>query len=236
MELEDGMAKFLPAGSKLVFQLHYTPHGTPQEDRSCVGLIFADPKTVRKQVVTQRASNRRCTIPPGAKNYRVEATYTFANDSLMLSLFPHMHLRGKSFRYTAQYPDGRSEILLDIPRYDFNWQNGYQFAEPKLMPAGTKLHCVAHYDNSKQNLANPDPTACARNRTDRLHIDEPRRALFATSDRSRLAVQVRRVRQGSLPSPALRCRSGIPPCRHRRRSVHAATTRSTRLRGRSGGS
>ncbi len=77
-------------------------------------------------------------------------------------MFPHMHLRGKSFRYTATYPDKSEEILLDVPHYDFNWQNSYEFKEPKLMPAGTKLTCVAHYDNSAANLANPDPTAAVR--------------------------------------------------------------------------
>ena len=69
-----------------------------------------------------------------------------------------MHLRGKSFRYTAKYPDGTTEILLDVPNYDFNWQNGYHLKEPKRIPAGTVLQCVAHFDNSEDNIANPDPT------------------------------------------------------------------------------
>lgn len=156
--LPKGMAKRIPAGSRLVFQMHYTPNGTPQEDLSAVGFIFADPRTVKKEVVTQNAVNRHFRIPAGAPNHPVEATYTFSKDSLMLAMFPHMHLRGKSFRYTAQYPDGSQEILLDIPRYDFNWQNSYIFPTPKLMPAGTRLHCIAHFDNSEENLANPDPT------------------------------------------------------------------------------
>ncbi|MBW3597178.1 MAG: redoxin domain-containing protein [Planctomycetes bacterium] len=162
MILPEGRAKFVPAGSRLVFQLHYTPNGTPQEDISSVGLIFADPATVKQEVVTQNAVNRRIRIPPGDPNYRLEATHTFSRDSLMLAMFPHMHLRGKSFRYTAIYPDGDREVLLDVPRYDFNWQNSYIFAEPKPMPAGTKLHCVAHFDNSEENLANPDPTVEVR--------------------------------------------------------------------------
>ena len=77
---------------------------------------------------------------------------------MLWSLYPHLHLRGKSFRYTATYPDGRQEILLDVPRYDFNWQLSYELAEPKQIPAGTTVHCVAHFDNSADNLANPDPT------------------------------------------------------------------------------
>jgi hypothetical protein len=155
--LPDGLAKRIPAGSRLIFQLHYTPNGTAQEDLSSVGLIFADPKTVKKEVVTKNASNHSFRIPPGEGNHRVEASFTFRDDSQMLAMFPHMHLRGKSFRYTAQYPDGRSEVLLDVPRYDFNWQNAYVFPEPKKMPAGTKLACVAYFDNSEDNLVNPDP-------------------------------------------------------------------------------
>jgi hypothetical protein len=162
MILPTGLAKRIPAGSKLVFQLHYTPNGKAQEDRSSIGLIFADPATVKHEVVTQKAANPRFRIPPGDPNHKVEADYRFEEDSLMLALFPHMHLRGKSFLYTAHYPDGREETLLDVPRYDFSWQNGYEFAEAKRMPAGTRIHCVAHFDNSKENWANPDPTATVR--------------------------------------------------------------------------
>ena len=157
--LPAGMAKRIPAGSRLVFQMHYTPNGTAQEDLSSIGLIFADPRTVKREVVTQKAAEPRFEIPPGADNHEVTARMTFRQDSLMLAMFPHMHLRGKSFRYSATYPDGREEILLDVPHYDFNWQNAYAFKEPKLMPAGTKLTCVAHFDNSAANLSNPDPTA-----------------------------------------------------------------------------
>jgi len=160
--LKDGMAKRIPAGSRLIFQMHYTPNGTAQEDRSCVGLVFADPQEVQREVVTQKAATPRFEIPPGAESHRVEASHRFREDTLMLAMFPHMHLRGKAFRYTATYPDGTEEILLDVPRYDFNWQNSYEFIEPKRMPAGTKLTCVAHYDNSENNLANPDPTATVR--------------------------------------------------------------------------
>ncbi|HRX81055.1 MAG TPA: hypothetical protein P5307_18430, partial [Pirellulaceae bacterium] len=162
MMLPNGLAKRIPAGSRLVFQMHYTPNGTAQEDLSSIGLIFADPKTVKREVVTQKAAQPRFQIPPGADNHEVTAQTTFHQDTLMLAMFPHMHLRGKSFRYTATYPDKSEEILLDVPHYDFNWQNAYAFKEPKLMPAGTKLTCVAHYDNSAANLSNPDPTASVR--------------------------------------------------------------------------
>jgi peroxiredoxin len=162
LQLPEGYAKFIPAGSKLVFQMHYTPNGTPQTDISSVGFIFADPETVKKQVFTQEAHNQRFAIPPGADNHKVESGYQFKHTSEILHLFPHMHLRGKAFRYIAVYPDGKKEILLDVPNYDFNWQNAYVLAEPKVVPAGTRMHCIAHFDNSEENLANPDPTKTVR--------------------------------------------------------------------------
>ncbi|MDP7019705.1 MAG: redoxin domain-containing protein [Pirellulaceae bacterium] len=162
MRLPPGMAKRIPAGSKLLFQMHYTTNGTEQNDLSSVGLVFADPAEVKHEVSTQAASKRRIRIPPHAANHREDASYRFERDSLLLGLFPHMHLRGKSFRYTLVYPDNRRRILLDIPAYDFNWQNGYRLAEPKMIPAGSKLECVAHYDNSENNPANPDPTKTIR--------------------------------------------------------------------------
>jgi peroxiredoxin len=160
--LGTGLAKLIPAGSKLVFQMHYTPNGTATEDRSCVGLKFVEEKEVHKVVGTDKASNNKFQIPPGDNNYKVEATHTFKRDMLMLAMFPHMHLRGKAFRYTAIYPDGKQEVLLDVPHYDFNWQNAYAFAEPKRIPAGSKLFCEAWFDNSRENLANPDPTTEVR--------------------------------------------------------------------------
>jgi peroxiredoxin len=162
MKLPTGLAKFVPAGSKLVFQMHYTPNGSPQEDMSKLGLIFAEPQTVRREVGTWRAVNTKFRISPHEANHVVEADHTFNRDAFILGLFPHMHLRGKSFRYVAQYPDGREEVLLNVPRYDFNWQTSYILAMPKLMPKGTTLHCTAVFDNSEENLANPDPSATVR--------------------------------------------------------------------------
>lgn len=162
LRLPEGYAKRIPAGSKLVFQMHYTTNGRAAEDLSQVGFVFADPASVKHEVVTQQAANGRIEIPPGANNHRVEAWYHFAADSVVTTLFPHMHLRGKAFRYVAHYPDGREEILLDIPKYDFNWQNAYAFAEPWRAPAGTKLQCIAHFDNSEENFSNPDPTVTVR--------------------------------------------------------------------------
>lgn len=158
MQLPDGYAKRIPAGSKLVFQLHYTPNGTAQEDISSVGFKFVDPKTVKKAVGTQEVIETEFLIPPGKANHTVVAKKRMRKDAILLTLFPHMHLRGKAFRYEAKYPDGSVEILLDIPQYDFNWQNSYVFEEPKRVPKGTLITCTAQFDNSKNNIANPDPS------------------------------------------------------------------------------
>lgn len=155
---EPETAMFVPAGSKIVFQMHYTPNGRPQKDRSYIGVVFADEEDVKFRASGGAAMNTRFEIPAGADNHQVTSDYEFEEDRLLLGMLPHMHLRGKSFRFIAEYPDGESEILLDVPRYDFNWQLRYDLVEPKLMPAGTRLHCIAHFDNSEDNLSNPDPS------------------------------------------------------------------------------
>ncbi|MBX7075085.1 MAG: thioredoxin family protein [Pirellulales bacterium] len=157
MVLPDGYAKRIPKGSKLKFQMHYTPNGRETEDLSSVGLVYVDPATVKTVVRTEAAMNIIFKIPPGADDYPVDALRTFRQDTQLVSLYPHMHLRGKAFRYTARYPDGKQEILLDVPHYDFNWQNSYELAEPKLLPKGTELRCEALFDNSKSNPSNPNP-------------------------------------------------------------------------------
>ncbi len=158
-----GMAKRLPAGSELVFQVHYTPNGTPQRDRCRVGLLLAEEQAITHEVRTTSVVQRFFQIPPGAPDHEVRATrWRPLPECLLLSFMPHMHLRGKSFRYVARWPDGTSEILLDVPRYDFNWQTTYYLAEPRPIPAGTLMHAVAHYDNSPANLNNPDPQAAVR--------------------------------------------------------------------------
>ena len=152
------MALHIPAGSQIVFQMHYTPNGEKQLDRSYVGFQFVDPKEIKYMASGGAAAAAGFMIPAGDGNHRVDAEYEFDRDQMLLSMLPHMHLRGKSFRYTAEYPDGKSEILLDVPRYDFNWQLRYDLAEPKKMPRGTTLECTAHFDNSSDNLFNPDPS------------------------------------------------------------------------------
>ena len=158
----DGVANFVPAGSKLVFQLHYTPNGSPQKDRSSVGFVFADDSEVEKATGGGLVGNWTFAIPPHDDNHKIVGELVFESDRLLTDMLPHMHLRGKSYRYTAVYPDGKEEILLDVPRYDFNWQLRYEFVEPKLMPKGTTLRGVAYYDNSEENLANPDPSDTVR--------------------------------------------------------------------------
>ncbi len=155
--LPSGMANRVRAGSRFVFQMHYTPVGTPQEDRSYMGVIFVDDEEVQQCVEMALAFNAEFVIPPGAANSEVKSMYEFKSDATLFALIPHMHLRGKSFRYEAQYIDGKREILLEVPRYDFNWQGSFVLQEPRQMPAGTVVECTAVYDNSADNLANPNP-------------------------------------------------------------------------------
>ncbi len=157
MWLPEGMAKRAPAGSRLVIQIHYTATGAPQEDQCSIGLVFADPKAVRKEVVTDMVANPRFEIPPRAPDFKVEAERVLEQDEEVLAWMPHTHVRGIGFKYEAIYPDGKKEVLLNVPRYDFNWQNTYVLTEPKLLPKGTTLRGEARYNNSASNLANPDP-------------------------------------------------------------------------------
>jgi len=160
--LPPGTAIHVPAGAKFLFQMHYTPNGTEQSDRTRLGLVFADPRRVTRRVTGGVVANPAIEIPAGAANHRETAERTFGEDVQLLSLSPHLHLRGKSFRFEAIYPDGRQETLLDVPRYDYHWQLHYFLTEPKPLPAGTRLRCTAHYDNSATNPANPDPTQTVR--------------------------------------------------------------------------
>ena len=162
MELKDGIARFVPPGSTFVFQIHYTPNGTQRQDQSQIGLYFADPKSVRYTMQTGVAANLDFEIPANADHFRVEAAHQFGQDMEIYSLAPHMHFRGKSFRFEVTYPNGSREILLDIPHYDFNWQNVYRLAKPKFMSEGSLLRCVAYFDNSEANLSNPDPSIPVR--------------------------------------------------------------------------
>jgi hypothetical protein len=153
----EGTALRLRAGSTLVFQMHYTPNGTDTTDRTSIGLLFAKapPKIELRGAVL---ANGSLHIPPGSADYRVEAEMTINQDVTLWSILPHTHVRGKRWLYQATYPDGRTETILAVPNYDFDWQTEYEFKQPLRLPKGTKLHASAWYDNSPGNKANPDPT------------------------------------------------------------------------------
>jgi thiol-disulfide isomerase/thioredoxin/mono/diheme cytochrome c family protein len=146
----------IPKGSKLQFELHYTPNGTAAKDRSSIGLIFHK-KPPKYEMIMNSFMNESIRIPPRDPHYRAEATMRFPADARILALVPHMHWRGKDYFYELIYPDGRKQTLLSVPRWDFNWQNTYQFAEPMEAPKGARLHAIAHWDNSRNNPYNPDP-------------------------------------------------------------------------------
>jgi len=155
-----GMAKYVPAGSDLVFQMHYTTNGKAGTDVSRIGLIFTK-EPVQQRVLTLQLTNDHFVIPPRAPDYRVEARGTLPNDALLLSFFPHMHLRGKRFEYNIVRADKAIEPLLRV-NYHFHWQMSYRLAEPLELKAGTELQAVAWFDNSKANPHNPDPDAAVR--------------------------------------------------------------------------
>jgi hypothetical protein len=154
----EGFAKLVPAGSDIVLQMHYAVHGHATEDRTSVGLVFAK-QPPAKRVLTLQLTNDRFHIPPGDAAYRVEVQGSLPNDALLLSFFPHMHLRGKTFEYKLLEGHGRVRTLLRIPRYDFFWQLSYRLAAPLPLKAGAILQAVATFDNSKDNSHNPDASA-----------------------------------------------------------------------------
>ncbi|HEX4947809.1 MAG TPA: thiol-disulfide isomerase [Blastocatellia bacterium] len=155
------MARLIRKGSNIVFQMHYTTNGTVTKDRTKIAFVFAK-EPGKRMLVTGNAINTRFSIPAGDGNHEVKASTTMKEDVLITSFMPHMHVRGKAFTYTAVYPDGRSEVLLNVPQYDFNWQHTYLPKEPIRLPKGTRLDCVAYFDNSKTNKFNPDPSQTVR--------------------------------------------------------------------------
>ena len=155
-----GMAKFIPRGSDLVFQMHYITNGHAATDRTSIGLVFAKAPP-QQRVLTLQLTNDHFLIPPGADNYEVEVHGTMPNDATLLSFFPHMHLRGKTFEYNIVHPGGGIETLLRV-NYNFYWQLSYRLAQPLLLKAGTELQAIAWYDNSANNPHNPDPDAAVR--------------------------------------------------------------------------
>lgn len=152
-----GYARLLPAGARLTFQMHYTTNGTAVKDRTRIGLKFAEQEP-EHEVRTASIINHRFKIPPGADNHQLEAEVTIPTDIQVLGYLPHHHLRGKASLYELITRDGKTKTLLDVPRYDFNWQLFYQYAKPIIVNKGDKIRFTAWYDNSPENPANPDPT------------------------------------------------------------------------------
>ena len=156
VRFQPGTAKLVKAGSSFRFQMHYTPDGEAVKDRTYVGLKFAQ-EPPKYRAVTGRALNFTFKIPPHEPNHEVRSSYTARDDIRLIGFMPHMHLRGKDFKYTIVFPDGREEVLLSVPRYDFNWQLVYELQNPVDLPKGARIDCVAHFDNSANNKYNPDP-------------------------------------------------------------------------------
>lgn len=155
-----GMAKKIPKGSWILFEVHYTPNGTAGKDCSSIGMIFAkEPPQIQAQ--SMDITNRHFAIPPGASSHEVRSEKTFKNDATLISFSPHMHVRGKAFKYELITKDTNGkesrEVLLNVPKYDFNWQSSYTPAVPKKIPAGSRIECTAWFDNSADNPFNPDP-------------------------------------------------------------------------------
>ena len=157
----EGFARRLPAGSRVSFQIHYTPSGRPVQERLQLGLVFAKVPP-RYEVRTLPIPDRDLRIPPGAAHHVETASRRLPYDLPLLSLMAHLHVRGKAFRFELLSPDGAPEVLLDLPQYDFNWQLRYDLRQPRLLPRGSTVRVTAVFDNSASNPANPDPTRTVR--------------------------------------------------------------------------
>ncbi len=157
----EGTAKRIPAGADLIFQMHYTPIGEVRRDRSKIGLIFAK-KPPEREAFTIAVVNSEFRIPPNKDDVAVASSRTFQHEIRLLSFMPHMHLRGKDFKYTITRPGEKPEVALSVPAYDFGWQSYYTLAEPLVLPKGARIDCLAHFDNTSNNLNNPDPDQAVR--------------------------------------------------------------------------
>lgn len=158
----EGTAKRVPAGSNMIFQMHYSKTtGKPEKDRTSLALVFTR-KPVEKMILSHDVTNFFFQIPAGAEDHEASACYTFTRDVQLVSYMPHMHVRGKAMKYEVVYPDGRRETLLQVSRYNFNWQTLYKLKKPMAVPRGSRLIVTAHFDNSSKNKYNPDPARTVR--------------------------------------------------------------------------
>ena len=166
-------AKRIRAGSDIVFEMHFSPNGKEVTDYSELGIYLADTPPTERVMAIDTLRDLDLAIPAGAEDYISRATMTLAQSARLVSVQPHMHRRGKSMEVRAVYPNGRMQVLVSVPKYDFNWQTTYVLREPLLLPAGTRLESVAHFDNSVNNPSNPDASVSIRwgdLTTDEMHI------------------------------------------------------------------
>jgi mono/diheme cytochrome c family protein len=156
MIFDPGSALKIPAGASILFQMHYTANGKAATDQSSIGLVFAK-GTPQREIRTGNFYNPLLKLPAGTADQAIDSAIEFSEDTHITALFPHTHLRGKSWEYRLVYPDGQSRVVLSVPKYDFNWQTYYVFTTPLVVPKGSRLEATAHYDNSVNNKWNPDP-------------------------------------------------------------------------------
>jgi hypothetical protein len=149
--------KFIPAGSDIYFETHYTSNGKATADRTKVGIVYSKEQPQNRAFTSGALTNHKFTIPAGDPNFELKTEVTVQDAVQLTWLQPHMHLRGKDMEVRAIYPTGERQILLKVPHFDFNWQVGYEFAKPVLLPKGTRLESIVHFDNSPNNPFNPDP-------------------------------------------------------------------------------
>jgi hypothetical protein len=157
----EGFARLLPKGTTLMFQMHYTPSGAVAMDQTRLGLKFAK-EPPRHIVRAAGITSRGLRIPAGASDHAISARAPVPRDVMVLALMPHMHLRGKAFKFEAIYDDGRREVMLDVPRYDFDWQLRYEYREPLRLAKGSFIRATGRFDNSEDNPRNPDPLVTVR--------------------------------------------------------------------------
>jgi hypothetical protein len=161
MIYQPGTALLIRPGSVLTFQVHYTASGTAATDRTSIGFVFAK-QSPAEEIRVGQFVNVRLHIPAGSSDQRVDAGVAFLEDVHLVGLLPHTHLRGARWEYKLVYPDGRSEMILALPKYDFNWQTYYLFASPLALPKGSRIESSAWYDNSPASRSNPDPKVDVR--------------------------------------------------------------------------
>ena len=162
MAFPEKMGRLVKKDATIIGDMHYHPTDAAASDQTSLGFFFAQDADIQKEVINLWIANQNFEIPAGNASYKARSTFTFPQDSMILAVLPHMHYRGKSFTYTAKYPDGHSELLMSTSNYDFSWQTNYTFKEPIFVPKGTRIDCIAEWDNSANNPRNPDPTRNVR--------------------------------------------------------------------------